>query len=201
VDAFMTAAFNPALALDLWLTFLMGSAKTAGMFGLEGIDETLQLVLAVAVNDANNDWETKCEDCDEPPPPDPACSDFTISRYDWDEQAGGTWTAGVGFRGVYNAFFNSTVLRVWRETSGGLAYKVVFKFSGPVTNVLMYQQSGSFALSYTGAPASEIEFSADTFPGAWTDINLVLGVALDYQPLGDVSGSLAFVEACIYLVE
>jgi hypothetical protein len=66
VDAFMAAAFNPALALDLWLMFLMGSAKTAGMFGLQGIDETIQMVLAVAVNDANNDWETKCDDCAEP---------------------------------------------------------------------------------------------------------------------------------------
>jgi hypothetical protein len=66
VDAFMDAFFNPALALDLWLMFLMGSAKTAGMFGLQGIDETLQMVLAVAVNDANNDWETKCDDCAPP---------------------------------------------------------------------------------------------------------------------------------------
>lgn len=67
VDAFTTAAFNPALALDLWVMFLMGAAKTAGMFGLQGIDETLQLVLAVAVNDANNDWELLCEDCDPEP--------------------------------------------------------------------------------------------------------------------------------------
>lgn len=69
LDAFMTATFNPTLALDLWLTFLMGSAKTAGMFGLQGIDETLQLVLEVAVNDANNDWETKCDECDAPVDP------------------------------------------------------------------------------------------------------------------------------------
>jgi hypothetical protein len=70
VEAFLAAGFNPALALDLWLLFLMGTAKTAGMFGLQGIDETLNLILKVAVNDANNDWETKCEDCEEPPPGD-----------------------------------------------------------------------------------------------------------------------------------
>lgn len=68
VTAFTTATFNPALALDLWILFLMGSAKTAGMFGLAGIDETIQMVLAAAVNDANNDWVTLCDDCDEPPP-------------------------------------------------------------------------------------------------------------------------------------
>lgn len=68
VDAFMAATFNPSLALDLWITFLMGSAKTAGMFGLEGIDETLQMVLAAAVNDANNDWVIKCEDCGDETP-------------------------------------------------------------------------------------------------------------------------------------
>ena len=67
VDAFMAAVFNPALALDLWILFLMGSAKTAGMFGLQGIDETLNLVLKLAVNDANNDWEAACEDCAPPP--------------------------------------------------------------------------------------------------------------------------------------
>lgn len=65
VDAFTTAAINPALALDLWVLFLMGTAKTAGLFGTANIDETIQMVLALAVNDANNDWELLCEDCDD----------------------------------------------------------------------------------------------------------------------------------------
>lgn len=60
-EAMTTITFNPALALDLWLLFVMGTAKTAGLFGVQGIDETVQLVLAVAVNDANNDWELLCE--------------------------------------------------------------------------------------------------------------------------------------------
>lgn len=66
-DAMMTITFNPALAMDLWVLFLMGTAKTAGLFGVQGIDETVQLVLAVAVNDANNDWELLCDECNEPP--------------------------------------------------------------------------------------------------------------------------------------
>lgn len=77
-DTFTTVVFNPALALDLWMTFIIGSAKTAGFLGLQGIDETIQLVLKIAVNDANNDWEAKCEDC--PPPlcnwPSPAQVSF-----------------------------------------------------------------------------------------------------------------------------
>ena len=67
-ETMVTLTFNPALALDVWLVFMIGSAKTAGILGLEGIDETINLVLAAAVNDANNDWETLCLDC--PPEPD-----------------------------------------------------------------------------------------------------------------------------------
>lgn len=63
VDMLLTVATNPAIALDLWIGFLMGTAKTLSMFGVQGIDETLQLMLAVAVNDANNDWVLLCDDC------------------------------------------------------------------------------------------------------------------------------------------
>lgn len=62
-ETMVTIVTDPSLALDLWLTFLLGTAKTAGILGLEGIDETIQLMLKVAVNDANNDWEALCEDC------------------------------------------------------------------------------------------------------------------------------------------
>lgn len=62
-ETIVTITTDPSLALDLWLTFLVGSAKTAGILGLEGIDETIQLMLAVAVNDANDDWRTLCTDC------------------------------------------------------------------------------------------------------------------------------------------
>lgn len=65
-EAMQTIVFNPALAMDLWILFLMGTAKTAGLFGVQGIDETVQLVLAVASNDPSDDWELLCEDCNNP---------------------------------------------------------------------------------------------------------------------------------------
>jgi DNA-binding ferritin-like protein (Dps family) len=143
-------------------------------------------------------WE-EWDDCESPP--DPNCVDFTDTKGDWDEQAGGTWTSSIGFRGFYNAGFNATVLRAFRDVSSDFAEKIVYKFNSAITNVLLYQPSGGFALYYTGTAMTEIEFSAVTFPGSWTDVNLALGLALDYQTTGDVSASLAFVEACIYLVE
>lgn len=107
VQAFITASTDPSLALDLWLLFLMGTAKTAGMFGLQGIDQTIQLVLAVAVNDANNDWETLCEDC--PPPTDSGIVMFEPAglpggSYVGDENSG-VFTAGEGPGGLYRIAF------------------------------------------------------------------------------------------------
>lgn len=60
-DMLVSTATNPSIALDVWIGFLMGTAKTISMFGVQGMDETLNLMLTVAINDANNDWETLCD--------------------------------------------------------------------------------------------------------------------------------------------
>lgn len=107
VNAFMTAAFDPALTLDLWILFLMSSAKTAGMFGLQGIDETLNMVLAVAVNDANNDWETKCEDCVTPEIYEPYMMAPALEPGGTVEKIGNTWKfrSQVGSGGLHRICF------------------------------------------------------------------------------------------------
>lgn len=67
VTAVTTILTNPALAVDIWLVTLAGIAKFLGFIGVRGIDQTLAITLKVAVNDASNDWETLCTDCNEPP--------------------------------------------------------------------------------------------------------------------------------------
>lgn len=66
VTAVTTLLTNPALAVDIWLATLAGIAKFLGFLGVRGIDQTLAITLKVAINDANNDWETLCSDCSTP---------------------------------------------------------------------------------------------------------------------------------------
>lgn len=102
-ETVVTLTFNPALALDVWMAFVIGTAKTAGLLGLEGIDETLQLILKVAVNDANNDWETLCEDCAARQYLDYI---FTESEAGWNDNSfGSIWTVNEGWKwNIYGNF-------------------------------------------------------------------------------------------------
>jgi len=68
IETLVALGTNPALPLDVWFTFTIAMAKLAGYLGVRGIDYTLTLLLKLAVNDANNDWELLCVDCATPPP-------------------------------------------------------------------------------------------------------------------------------------
>lgn len=72
INAMITLATNPGLAVDSWLAFLAGMAKLASYLGVRGIDQTLAITLKLAMNDANNDWEALC-DC---APPAANCHDL-----------------------------------------------------------------------------------------------------------------------------
>ena len=163
VTAFTTAAFDPALALDLWILFLMGSAKTAGMFGLAGIDETLQLVLATAVNDANNDWVLLCDDCDEPPPPDPECVDLTATQEQWLPLSSlGVYHAGEGLGPV---LISGNYYFIWNRTQDAVSRTITemeFVFnqtppemlitSGNGANITLTPSSATILLNEGNAP-------------------------------------------------
>ena len=67
IDAALTLIGSETIALDAALVVITGFAKFAGYLGVKGIDKTLNLVLKVAMNDANDDWMLLCEECAEPP--------------------------------------------------------------------------------------------------------------------------------------
>lgn len=180
VDAFIGAAFDPALALDLWITFLMGSAKTAGMFGLQGIDETLNLVLAAAVNDANNDWETKCDDC--PPVSDCIEQDFS---------SGGTngW-ADTSSTGTFSNFTSTGVSRgsdttqiAIQKSIAGVVTRIEVEFDAPLDGSGGVMWAGSTGL--TGLIAGT---SSDQKLWVWDGLALSGGIGIDmYRPGGYLS--------------
>ena len=66
LEALLTLVGNSSIALDAGLVTITGFAKFAGYLGIQGIDKTLNLVLKLAMNDANDDWILLCEECTEP---------------------------------------------------------------------------------------------------------------------------------------
>lgn len=192
-----TVALNPAIALDMWIGFLMGTAKTAALFGVQGIDETLNLMLAVAVNDANNDWELLCEDCDTPPP-DPNCIDFTTETGTWAGESGTTWIDGEGFKPTYDANFNETSSRILRAASSGVIEKVVVTYSVPQTSVFIQNGDGSGYRLRTVPASTTIEFSAATMGAQWANRNAALGIRIGATLTGNTTAASRIVQACVY---
>lgn len=180
IDAFLVAGFDPALALDLWITFLMGSAKTAGMFGLQGIDETLNLVLAVAVNDANNDWELLCEDC----PPIDACIE-----QDFSTGATNGW-ADTSSPGTFSNFTSTGVSRgadatqiAIQKAIAGVVSRIEVEFDAPLDGSGGVMWAGSTGL--TGLTAGS---SSDQKLWVWDGLTLSGGIGIDmYRPGGYLS--------------
>lgn len=141
-EAMTTIVFNPSLAMDLWVLFLMATAKTAGLFGTQGIDETLQLVLAVASNDPSNDWEMLCDDCDET-----WCWTQDLkSNVDNIELVFGDyaneWIETLGIRGARAGFLDE-VLPNFILPSLATATRIEFTYSaGDTTNALAFIAPG-----------------------------------------------------------
>lgn len=135
----VTTATNPSIALDMWIGFLMGTAKTISMFGVQGIDETLNLMLTVAINDANNDWETLC-DC---APIVGGCFDLLSSANGFtplnnNPATYGSWVAGQGLKSG-----TAQIAQNWTCPMAG-ATQFTVKFNEPVTGTLnLRNQDGS----------------------------------------------------------
>lgn len=69
INVFTTLGTSSTIVPDIWIGFISGAARFAGYLGVRGIDYTLNLILKIAVNDANDDWITLCEDCSPTPVP------------------------------------------------------------------------------------------------------------------------------------
>lgn len=191
-----TLITSPTLPLDTWIVFLMAMGRVASYLGVRGIDKTLNLMLTIAADQPNDDWIVLCEDCPEPPPPDPNCEDLTAGVGHWSVDSGnGVYIPGEGFRGL--AYGPEYILWAVRANTTGVANKIVYHFNAPTTNVFLYRNGIPF-LYYDGTPTTAVEFSAATFPGTWANVDLSSGIGLRSN-FGEAPGR-RFVEACVYLV-
>src|SRR5687768_2507635 len=157
-ETMVTIVSNPALALDLWLAFLLSSARVAGYLGLEGINETMALVLAVAVNDASNDWIELCEDCNDPEENCMNMSTWEVPPGGWGEKFGGIIAAEKFDPGDQKYYLKAYLSRGWDEETEYM-YEARFTFSRPVTNVRLSTPSGAALAEYTGAATNTVTFN------------------------------------------
>lgn len=109
LQAAVTLLMNPAAPLDTWLAIVLGLARVMGYMGVQGLNQTLNVVLKLAVNDANDDWILLCEDC---PPPSTERTPVIASVWDPGGAVGsltgpdedGVWTVTTGTRAGDEAF-------------------------------------------------------------------------------------------------
>lgn len=66
VEAAITLLTSPTVPLDAWILFVISLARVMGYLGVNGIEKTLNIMLMVAADQGNDDWETLCDGC--PPP-------------------------------------------------------------------------------------------------------------------------------------
>jgi len=184
-ETMVTLFSNPALALDTWLAFLLTSARVAGFLGVEGIDETLNLMLAVAVNDANNDWVEYCEDCNTPETNCMSMADWTPYPGGYGTKAGGVIAADRFDPGDLKYYLKAYLNADWDESVESI-WEARFRFSRPVTNVRLSLTSGATVAEYTGSPANEITFNNDSLP-------LYVEFPLDVNGAGAVGLVIGFI--------
>lgn len=63
LTAAITIASSAEFPLEVWMMVVLGLGRTMGYLGVQGINQTLNIILLAAVNDANDDWLLLCDDC------------------------------------------------------------------------------------------------------------------------------------------
>jgi len=184
-ETMVTLFSNPSLALDTWLAFLLTSARVAGFLGVEGIDETLNLMLAVAVNDANNDWVEYCEDCNTPDTDCETMADWTPYAGGYGTKTGNIIVADKFDPGDLKYYLKAYHSGDWPEGVESL-YEVRFRFSRPVTNIRLATTSGAAIADYTGPATNEVTFNNDSLP-------LYIPFPLDVFDTGEVVLVIGFI--------
>lgn len=203
-EAIVTVGTSPSLPLDLWIAFIAGAAKFAGYLGVRGIDQSLQLVLKLAVNDANNDWETLCVDCGIVDP----CAggvfyDYKIGEQTWSPtvanyafyRAGEGWERGtfdvkrIGINKTITTPITSVVLRFTANPSTILTLGVARVFPRwKGYNETAYQQTNIFTLIETGV--YEAVIAGMTVPSGE-------GLFIDIGASETIDASVRLISACV----
>ena len=98
ITAAVTIATNPAFPLDTWLAIVIALGRTMSYLGIQGVNQSLNLMLLVAAGNPSGDWMLLCTDC----PPDPEeCAGAAIS-YDFRLSNGGYSETVAGYA-IYEA--------------------------------------------------------------------------------------------------
>lgn len=167
LTAIVALGTNPALPLDVWFTFTIAMAKLAGYLGVRGIDFSLNLLLKLAVNDANNDWELLCEDCPPPPATGPwilwteriAQPVGTLTQSQEPDGLSGTVSvvASLGGDGIYRA-------AVFSPGTGVSGCKTITSASGYSPNTYSEQGCTGIAGAFTGGGYMDRIYIANNAP-------------------------------------
>lgn len=180
-ETIVTITFDPSLALDLWLTFLLGTAKTAGILGMEGIDETIQLMLKVAVNDANDDWRTLCDECDTVP----GWQAYGTIGVTTVVKSGNVYTITHGFVGP----FGNAYIYVGSSVDGVSSPSVGLEYTGLNLNGVTVYDWGSDEGNFTtvppnAAPPPKVSYAGGATPGVSpSTLSIVFETELPFQGL------------------
>lgn len=185
-EAVIAVGTSPALPVELWLAFLMGSAKFAGYLGVKGIDATLNIVLKLAINDANNDWTVVCVDCPESAAGFIVYGDIGTTTV---EQAGNTYTITGGFIGGGGGAF----LYVGASLDGVGVPATMTYSSLDILNNNISDDWGNEGGSYvsappTSAPPPNVHYAGGiTSAGTIASVQIVIETDMPYQ--GMVQGA------------
>lgn len=171
LEAAVALVGNSSIALDLGMVVITGFAKFAGYMGIQGIDKTLNLVLKVAMNDANNDWMLLCAECAD----DTWCylqnlkTDTTYIDMNFTDQGISyqTQSTASGITGAKTGFLDETITKITPPAPGHVT-KVTYQFmvvGDPVNlNAFCWINGDTSTPFITGLTAglNELVFNFDT---------------------------------------
>lgn len=153
--------------------------------------------ILAAGDEGDNDWELLCEDCGEPPPPDPHCQPFLDEEAEWSVKLGaGEWIDGEGYKSKVEFGFRN--LYIHRPSWIGLTIaRVKILFTTAVTNITVAYDNGAGGRAYTGTATTEVILDSTTVTG-WTDIDSINGLWIICQDGAGMTDATRLIEVCLY---
>lgn len=156
---------DSTMVVDMAFFVAWGGAALGSFLYGKMFSKSFNLLMDLAVNDANDDWILLCEDCASPPPPDPDCVDFAITQEQFVPlSALAVWYSGVGWGPKNNSGTLQFILNRTQDAVNRLIIEVEFTFNAvppPMQFTNSYgtihtftPTTASFVLNESNAPAS-----------------------------------------------
>lgn len=153
MGALVTIGSSFTLPVDMWLAFILGSAKTASYLGIRGIDKTVQIMLALAADAPSNSWTTLCPVCVDPEAcPGGEFIDFTTSNASFTPYIDRALYEGSGVNRGWksNVPVSPSRVSIWR-TILPAPTKMKFNTNLDASEIRVYTQTGGAIGSILGA--------------------------------------------------